>query len=343
LKRLTGRLRERRYIVIINIVVIILALSFVSCGKKNDPQPKVLSLPGGINDLSGEVRDGLLFLSFSIPAKNKDGSAIQDLGGFRIVKSCGSCIGNPFEPFKDLSLDAEQGYVIYGGRIYVYDDDLISGYQYAYKVYPYTKKGTRGDSSNTYTVKWEQPPGLPGDISVKEDDGRIELTWRKEEGASYNVYKYDGDVYPVFPVNKAPLTTPYFVDSGLENGTVYSYEVRKVQTKSGLRSEGEGMKVKAIPKDSTPPKTPLEFKAEKTAEGVQVTWKAGQEEDLEGYDVFRISAGKAEKINIGYVTENMFLDKNTPDTRYVSYYVVAVDESGNESTPSREVIVILKE
>ena len=39
----------------------------------------------------------------------------------------------------------------------------------------------------------------------------------------------------------------------------------------------------------------------------------------------------------------MFLDNNTPDIRYVSYYVVAVDESGNESTPSREVIVILKE
>lgn len=320
-----------------------LALSFVSCGKKGDPQPKMLPLPGGINDLSGEVRDGLLFLSFSVPAKNKDGSAIQDLAGFKIVKSCGSCIGASFEPFKDLGLDTEEGYVIYEGRVYVYDDDLTNGYQYAYKVYPYTKRGTRGDVSNTFIVKWEQPPGLPGDISVKEDDRRIELTWRKEEGASYNVYRYDGGVYPIFPINKAPLTTPYFVDSGLENGKVYSYEVRKVQTKGVLRSEGEGLKVKATPKDSTPPASPMELKPEKMPEGVQLTWKAGREKDLEGYNIFRISGSKAEKINIGHVKENMFLDNKTPDIRYVSYYITAVDVSGNESSPSKEVIVVLQE
>lgn len=340
MKRLTGRLREKRYIAIISIVLVLL---FVSCGKKGDPQPRVLSLPGGINDLSGEVRDGLLFLSFSVPAKNKDGSAIKDLAGFKIVKSCGSCIGASFEPFKDLSLDAAQGYVIYEGRIYVYDDDLANGYQYAYKVYPYTKKGTRGDASNTFTIKWEQPPGVPGDISVKEDDGRIELTWRKEDGTSYNVYRYDGDIYPIFPINKNPLTTPYFVDSGLENGKVYSYEVRKVQLKGGLRTEGEGVKVKAIPKDSTPPASPLGVKAEKMAEGVQITWKAGQEKDLEGYNVYRIGAGKAEKINSLPVKENMFADNDIPDIRYVSYYTTAVDGAGNESNPSREVIIILKE
>jgi hypothetical protein len=339
LKRLTGLLREKRYIVIISIVLVLL---FVSCGKKGDPKPWALPLPGGINDLSGEVRDGLLFLAFSVPSKNKDGSAIKDLAGFKVVKTCRSCIG-AFEPFKDLSLDAEQGYVIYGGRIYVYDDDLTNGYQYAYKVYPYSKKGTRGDESNTFVIKWEQPPGAPGDISVKEDDGKIELTWRKEEGTSYNVYRYDNGVYPLFPVNKTPLTTPYFVDSGLENGKVYSYEVRKVQIKGGLSTEGEGLKVKAIPKDSTPPASPQTVKAEKTAEGARITWKENQEKDIEGYDIYRIVAGKAEKINTGHVKENMFLDNKTPAIRYVSYYVIAVDGTGNESRPSREVIVMLEE
>jgi len=317
-------------------------LLFVSCGKKADPQPKALPIPGGINDLSGEVRDGLLFLSFSLPAKNKDGSAAKDLGGFKVVKSCGSCIG-AFEPFKDLSLDTEQGYVIYNGKVYVYDDDLTNGYQYAYKVYPYTKKGSRGDVSNTFTLKWEKPPDVPKDISVKEGDGKVELSWRKEEETSYNVYRYDGGVYPLFPLNKTPLTTPYFIDSGLENGKVYSYEVRKVQTKSALRSEGEGFKVKATPKDTTPPSSPQEVKAEKTAKGVQITWKAGNETDLAGYNIFRTGTKKTEKINIGPVKENIFVDDNTPDTRYVSYYVTAVDNTGNESEQSREIVVILKE
>jgi len=340
LKRLTGPLREKRYIVIISIILVLL---FVSCGKKGDPKPKALPLPGGINDLTGEVRDGLLFLSFSVPSKNKDGSAIKDLAGFKIVKSCGSCLGSSFELFKDLSLEAEQGYVIYGGRIYIYDDALANGYQYAYKVYPYSKKGTRGDESNKFIIIWEQPPGLPGDISVKEDDGRIEMSWKKEEGISYNVYRFEGDVYPLFPVNKTPLTTPYFVDSGLENGKEYTYEVRKLQVKGGLLTEGEGVKVKATPDDSTPPASPMSVKAEKTQEGVRITWKENQEKDLDGYDVFRIVAGKPEKINAALVEDNMFLDSNLPAIRYVSYYVVAVDEAGNESRASREEIVMLEE
>ena len=43
------------------------------------------------------------------------------------------------------------------------------------------------------------------------------------------------------------------------------------------------------------------------------------------------------------VKENMFADNDIPDIRYVSYYVIAVDGAGNESNPSREVIIILKE
>jgi hypothetical protein len=333
-------LKEKRYIAILSIVIIML---FVSCGKKGDPLPRFVPLPGGINDLRGEVRDGLLFLSFSMPSRNKDGSEMKDLAGFKILKSCGNCIGASFEPFKDLSLDAQDGYTIYGGRIYTYDNDLTSGYQYAYRVYPYTKRGTRGDASNIFSIKWEQPPGVPPDISVREDDGIVELTWRKEEGASYNVYRHLDSTYPLFPLNKTPLTTPYFVDSGLQNNKTYSYEVRKLLTKDGLQSEGEGLKIQATPKDTKPPETPYEIKIEKTAEGVQLTWKAVMDKDLEGYNIYRISSGDAEKINPVPVKENMFTDNSMPDIRYVSYYITAIDTAGNESTPSREVIIILKE
>lgn len=340
MRRLTGQLKEKRYIAILSIAIIML---FVSCGKKGDPLPSFVPLPGGINDLKGEIRDGLLFLSFSMPSRNKDGSVIRDLAGFKILKSCGNCIGATFEPFKDLSLDAQEGYAVYDGRIYTYDNDLANGYQYAYKVYPYTKRGTRGDASNIFSIKWEQPPGAPSNISVREDDGKVELTWRKEEGASYNVYRYLDNAYPLFPLNKAPLTTPYFLDSGLENNKMYTYEVRKVLTKEGLQSEGEGLKIQATPKDTKPPEVPSEIKIEKTAKGVHLAWKAVPDKDLEGYNIYRISSGEAEKINPAPVKENMFTDNAMPDIRYVSYYIKSIDAAGNESAPSREVVVIIKE
>lgn len=317
-------------------------LLFASCGKKGDPMPKGLPIPGGINDLTGEVKDGMLFLSFSTPSINKDGSEPKDLAGFKIFKACGSCMGT-FEPFKDLSLENRKGFLIQDGKVFVYDDDLMNGFQYGYKVYPYTKKGTRGDPSNTFTIKWEKALDPVKGVSVKENDERVELSWEKEEGFLYNVYRYDDNVYPLFPLNKTPLAAPYFLDTGLENDKTYAYEVRKVQVKEGIRREGEGVKIAATPKDMSPPARPAEVKAEKKDGGVLVTWKENTEEDFAGYNIFRISSGKAEKLNKEPLEKNMYLDKNIPDNRYISYYVTSLDETGNESEPSREVVIIVKE
>jgi len=330
---------KKRYILILSIGIILL---LTSCGKKGDPLPKGLPIPGGINDLSGGVRDGVLFLSFSMPQRNKDGSAVIDLAGFKMFKSCGSCLG-VFEPFKEIRLEEEKGYTISNGKLYVYDDDLADGFEYAYKVYPITKKGLRGDTSNVFSIKWEKPPESLRDISAKGGDGKVELSWPKEEGFSYNVYKYDDNIYPLSPLNSAPLAKPYFVDSGLENGKKYKYEIRKVRETGGLRWEGEGLKVEVVPMDKTSPSTATNVKAERKENGVVISWKESVEKDILGYNVFRISAGKAQKLNKEPVKENMFFDREMPDYRYVSYYVTSLDKSGNESEPSRESIIILKE
>jgi fibronectin type 3 domain-containing protein len=317
-------------------------LFFVSCGKKGDPMPKKLPIPGGINDLKGEVKDGMLFLSFSTPFKNIDGSDQKDLAGFKIFKACGSCMGE-FEFFKDLSLDNRKGFLIQDGKVSFYDNEVMAGFQYVYKVYPYTKKGTRGDPSNIFIIQWEKTPDPVKDVSVKESDGKVELSWKKEEGFMYNVYRYDDNIYPLFPLNKAPFDAPYFFDKGLENGKTYAYEVRKVQVKEGIKREGEGIKISATPKDMSPPAVPSEVKAEKKDGGVLITWKENTEEDFEGYNIYRINSGKAEKLNDEPLEKNMYFDKNIPDNRYISYYVTSLDETDNESEPSREVIIIVKE
>jgi len=314
----------------------------VSCGKKGDPMPKGLPIPGGINDLSGEVKDGMLFLSFSIPSKNKDGSDTKDLAGFKVFKACGSCMG-AFEPFKDMNLDEQKGFLVQNGKVFFNDNDLMNGFQYGYKVYPYTKKGTRGDPSNTFKINWEKTPGIVKDIVVKENDKKVELSWQKEEGFSYNLYRYDDNIYPLFPLNKTPLVAPYFLDTGLENKKTYSYEIRKVQIKDGIRLEGEGVKIDATPKDMSPPAAPAEVRVEKKEGGVFVTWKENTEDDFAGYNVFRISSGKKEKLNVEPLKKNIYLDKSIPDNRYVSYYVTSLDAQGNESEPSREVVIIVKE
>lgn len=315
----------------------------ISCGKKGNPLPKQQPVPGGIGELSGEVKDGVLFLSFAIPTKNMDGSDVVDLAGFKVLKSCVNC-GGTFETFKEIRLDENKGFTIVRNKIYIYDDILASGYKYSYMVNPFTSKGAMGDSSKVFSIQWQDPPAKPaGTATVKENDGRVELSWPLEQGFSYNVYRHDNGTYPLFPVNKDLLTNPFFVDAGLKNGQKYTYEVRKVKVLEKKNWEGEGLRVEATPKDLTPPSVPRGVKAEKRGSVVQVSWLENKEDDIAGYNVYRVIGRSEQKLSITPSKDAQFIDHSIGENRYLSYYVTSVDLSGNESEPSREIIIILKE
>ena len=88
----------------------------------------------------------MLFLSFTIPTKNIDGSDVVDLAGFKILKSCVSC-EETFETFKEVRLEEEKGFTIARNKVFIYDDNLVNGYRYSYMVKPFTTRGALGDSS----------------------------------------------------------------------------------------------------------------------------------------------------------------------------------------------------
>ena len=173
-----------------------------------------LPVPRTINDLRGDVKDGLLFVSFSIPTKNRDGTDVTGLEGFRIMKSCGAC-GGAFDLWKDIRLADRQGYTIRDNRLYTYDNDLRAGVAYGYRVYPYTTKGIQMDGSNVFSLTWLKPPAKPTGVTADEEDSKIVLSWERTDELSYNVYRWENGTYPLFPRNPAPLAASQFTDEGL--------------------------------------------------------------------------------------------------------------------------------
>jgi hypothetical protein len=254
-----------------------------------------------------------------------------------------SC-GGSFEPFKEIRLDDDKGFAVVRNRIYIYDDQLSNGYRYEYKVYPFTARGVLGDPSKIYSIQWQEPPAKPaGTITIKEKDGGIELSWPSEQGFMYNIYRYDNGGYQLFPINKDPLTSSFFIDSGLKNGRTYTYEIRKVKVVEKKNWEGEGLRVQATPKDLTPPSAPRNVKAEKRGSVVQISWLENKEGDIVGYNVYRVIGRSEQKLTKTPTKDTVFIDHGIGDNRYLSYYVTSVDLSGNESEQSRETIIILKE
>lgn len=332
-------LRKKRLILILFSIAIF--FTAFSCGKKADPTPKGLAVPEDVTDLKGEVKDGVLFISFTVPYRNKDGTEAKNLKGFKLYKGYGGYMGT-FEPIKDIRLSDTYGFTIYGGRLYIFDDDLVEGGVYSYKVIPYTDT-FRCNESNIFTIRWESTPDKPKIVRIEESDGSVEITWQGQPGLMYNVYRRTGNEYPLFPVNDRPLMISNFKDTGLENDKTYIYEVRAIREKNGLLWEGSGEKIRAIPIDKTPPAVPGGLKAIKEEKSIRLTWVQVVDIDLAGYNIYRVYGDKREKLTNTPIKENFFTDTEFPNVRYVSYYVTSVDLKGNESEPSQEQIIILRE
>lgn len=94
-----------------------------------------------------------------------------------------------------------------------------------------------------------------------------------------------------------------------------------------------------LSRDDVPPAAPLNLAVQNSgSKALRLTWTAGTETDLAGYNVYRsLSAGGPyTKLNTnGLLSDATYLDDNLGDGTY--YYVVtAVDSSGNESGRSNE-------
>lgn len=331
-------MHQKKLILVVSLVL----LALISCGKKANPLPKGMPVPAGISDLRGDVKDSVLFISFGIPSRNQDGTQVRDLDGFRILKGCGGC-GGGLEHWKDIRLTDKEGYTIRNGRLYTYDNDLRQGFDYAYRVFSFTTKGIQGDGSNTFSIRWQETPSPPKNVTAKVGDSQVTLTCEKEQDALYNMYRLEGSIYPLFALNPSPLSACELTDGSLQNGKEYRYEVRAVRVYNGVPFEGEGTTIAAVPMDMTPPGPPKDLKLEKKGVGVYLSWTPNAESDVVGYNAYRLRRGKTEKINKDAIHEARFQDDGPGEERYLSYYVTAVDASGNESGPSREEIIILKE
>ena len=138
----------------------------------------------------------MVFLSFTPPQqiepKKKGDEQTVKVASFKVFKGCGSCLGD-LQPFKTIVLDEKKGYTIAGGRLYLYDDDVMDGNDYAYRVYPVTVKGTRA-RRQMRQLYLETAPGTAGPLKVEESDSRVEIEMDKAGGYLYNVYRYDKTV-----------------------------------------------------------------------------------------------------------------------------------------------------
>ena len=139
-----------------------------------------------------------------------------------------------------------------------------------------------------------------------------------------------------------PGTPERFVVRGLSYGTTYYFAMR-VSDEVGNWSGLSNVAVWSWSTDTTPPAAPHGLAATLQGGTVRLTWAAGTESDLAGYNVYRArsAAGPFSRINGSVQTGTGYDDTRPPASGPSWYQVTALDQSGNESVASSSVSVSL--
>jgi len=327
------------------VFALLLFSSLAACGKKGDPLPPESKIPAPVSDLRAWPREGAVFLGWTIPTRNTDESALQDLLGFKVFRlgrplsapPCQECPQN-FEAVAEIDVDYPRGARIEGGRVLWQDGRIKPQTEYTYFVTGYDSYKSPSPESNRVKVAWDEPPPAPEEVKIRGDNGALEITWRfsppreKEWPAvRFNVYRRpERGGFGFFPVNPEPVRETRMIDGGLQNGSKYFYEVRSVRNFQGTLIEGPASAVAGgIPEKTIPPTPPRGLVAAFQEDGVALRWNENAEPDVAGYDIYRRAEGEESfrKINPALIKEPYFLDRTADLKKTYTYRLKAVDSS----------------
>ena len=343
--------------------MLLFPLGFGGCGIKGPPVAPDSPIPASVTELRASSREGEIFLAWSSPTKNIDGSKLEDLLGFRVFRQSrplppSACPDCPlkFEPVAEIDIDYPPAAAqVEQGRVLWRDMTLKPQHEYTYIVRAYNSYKSPSPDSNEVKVFWDDPPVAPTMVTVRSQDKALEIRWEFSariingremvDFLGFNIYRRsEGERFGFLPLNPEPFGENRYQDAVLENGKRYYYQVRAVRNFRGTLVEGLSSAVASgVPEKRTPPSPPTGLVAAIQKEGVALHWDPNPEPEIAGYNLYRRKKGESDftKINPQLITENYFLDKEADPHKSYFYSLKAVDASParNESEFSQEVEV----
>lgn len=177
------------------------------------------------------------------------------------------------------------------------------------------------------------PPATPTGLTADAGDASVKLSWAVDAyAASYNIYR-DGA-----PVGSATING--FTDTGLTDGTTYSYAVAAL---NGAGASALSAPVQATPvAPGNPPAAPSGLAATPGQATSILSW--GPVTGATGYDVYRSLSASQTGVLVGTSKTNTFTDmglssgwnaSDNPPTTY--YYVVTAINAAGVSADSAQV------
>ncbi|MEW6296691.1 MAG: fibronectin type III domain-containing protein [Thermodesulfobacteriota bacterium] len=136
-----------------------LTLLLPACGRKTPVRPPELVAPEPVRNLTLAVEDNKIQLRWERPQRYMDGSEMDDLGGFVVLRAAQNGQG-PATPFTQIAVvPVEDRDRFRQARRFSYtDEQLTPGTLYRYRVQAFTLDGYYSRPSNTVELVWKGGP-----------------------------------------------------------------------------------------------------------------------------------------------------------------------------------------
>jgi hypothetical protein len=334
-----------------------------ACGKRRPPQPPVERIPQRTELLSGAQRGNQVILSWPAPQRNASDESVQSIRRIDIYRLA----ENPSAP---LPLTEDEfaarstliGSINYetirsAGNTLLYIDALeLAGQptRLRYAVRYVNAAGQRAAFSNFLLVEPAARIAEPPTVTRFEPSANaISIHWTPPstniDGSTpvnllgYNIYRVERSQTEIgqTPINTSLVSGTSYSDQTFRFGEEYFYVVRAVSLGSG-GNQVESLNSNAIPVaavDKFAPTAPDRISIAATPGRLAIFFPASPERDVAGYYVYRSTDPDLPKDRWTRVTPNLltrttFQDEAIESGKRYHYYVIAVDDAGNQSPPS---------
>ena len=172
------------------------------------------------------------------------------------------------------------------------------------------------------------------EITDNGDGQSLRVSWlpnSEPDMGHYNLHV--GLTSGVYDTMYATSQTEYNL-TGLQEGITYFVGISAVDTFGN-----ESFIVEKTGVSYSLPQQPRSFRDFPNIGEITLLWRANQERDLWGYDIYRssTSGGTPTKLNLSIITDTVFTDQTPQNGQYYFYTVKAVDSMQNESEASEEI------
>ncbi len=143
-----------------SVISSLFSLTFLSaCGRKTPVRPPELVAPEPIRDLTLEVEGNSIKLRWSRTQKYVDGSNMDDLGGFVVLRAVQNGQGTVGSFSQVATVPVEDRDRFRKAKKFSYTDEQITtGTLYRYRVQAFTLDGYYSSPSNTVELVWQGGP-----------------------------------------------------------------------------------------------------------------------------------------------------------------------------------------